>query len=405
MAIKELDQDIMRPPQPPGLIKWIRDNLFNGIMNSVLTIILFPAVLYLIYLILNWILVTANWRAVSEFPMLFAVGQYPRDQLWRVGVIFSGLIFMLGVSWGRWGGLLRMITMVVVGFLVLIAVLPVQHPALTVQMRLYLGGNLVFAALGFLIGKKTKLKEYLIIIFWFLIPVGGIILLAGFDSSAQLPAVPTTLWGGLMVTILLAAGGIVLSFPLGVALAFGRRSSLPVVSAFSTIFIEVIRGVPLVTILFMFSIILALFLPAESRIDRLVRALMAVTVFSAAYSAENVRGGLQSVPLGQIEAAKALGMGNFKTTVFIVLPQALRAVLPAIVGQFIALFKDTTLVVIIGINDFLGIGRSIINSDPEFVQMRTEVYIFMAVVYWIFSYLMSLASRRIESALGVESNL
>ena len=176
-------------------------------------------------------------------------------------------------------------------------------------------------------------------------------------------------------------------------------------SAFSTVFIETIRGVPLVTILFMFSIILALFLPVESRIDRLVRALMAVTVFSAAYSAENVRGGLQAVPLGQIEAAKALGMGNLKTTIFIVLPQALRAVLPAIVGQFISLFKDTTLVVIIGINDFLGIGRSIINSDPEFVQMRTEVYIFMAVVYWIFSYLMSLASRRMEAAMGISNNM
>jgi general L-amino acid transport system permease protein len=155
----------------------------------------------------------------------------------------------------------------------------------------------------------------------------------------------------------------------------------------------------------MFSFVMALFLPPESRIDRLVRALMAVTVFSAAYAAENVRGGLQSVPLGQIEAAKALGMGGFKTTLFIVLPQALRAVLPSIVGQFIALFKDTTLVVIIGINDFLGIGRSIINSDPEFVQLRTEVYIFMALVYWIASFLMSSASRRIETALGIEGNL
>ncbi len=405
MAIKELEQDIIRPPQPPGLLKWIRDNLFNGIFNSILTIILFPAILYLIYLLLNWVFTGANWRAVSEFPLLYAVGQYPRDQIWRVGAIFSGLVFMLGVSWGRWGGLLRTIALGVIGFLVLIAVLPVQHPALTVQMRLYLGGNLLIGLIGFLIGKKTAVKDYLIIIFWFLIPIVGIVLLAGFGNSTRLPAVQTTLWGGLLVTFLLAAGGIVLSFPLGVALAFGRRSSLPVVSAFSTVFIEVIRGVPLVTILFMFSIILALFLPAESRIDRLVRALMAVTVFSAAYSAENVRGGLQSVPLGQIEAAKALGMGNFKTTVFIVLPQALRAVLPAIVGQFISLFKDTTLVVIIGINDFLGIGRSIINSDPEFVQMRTEVYIFMAVVYWIFSYLMSLASRRIETALGVESNL
>lgn len=405
MTVKEFEQEVFRPPQPPGPIKWLRDNLFNGVFNSILTIILFPVVFYLLYMILNWVLAGANWTAVSQFPLLFAVGQYPRDQLWRVGIIFSGLIFMLGVSWGRWGGLLRSITLAAGGFLLLIAVLPVQHPALTMSMRLYLGSNILISLLGFLIGKKVPLKNYVIIIFWFVIPVIGIVLLAGFESSVRLPAVQTTLWGGLLVTFLLAGGGIVLSFPLGVALAFGRRSSLPVVSGFSTVFIEMIRGVPLVTILFMFSIILALFLPVESRIDRLVRALMAVTVFSAAYSAENVRGGLQSVPLGQIEAAKALGLSNLKTTVFIVLPQALRAVLPAIVGQFIALFKDTTLVVIIGINDFLGIGRSIINSDPEFVQMRTEVYIFMAVVYWIFSYLMSLASRRIETALGVESNL
>ena len=171
MAIKELDQDINRPPQPPGPLKWIRDNLFNGIFNSILTIILFPAVLYLIYLILNWVFTGANWRAVAEFPLLFAVGQYPRDQIWRVGAIFSGLIFMLGVSWGRWGGLLRMIALGITGFLVLIAVLPVQHSALTVQMRLYLGGNLLFALIGFLIGKKTAVKEFLIIIFWFLIPI------------------------------------------------------------------------------------------------------------------------------------------------------------------------------------------------------------------------------------------
>jgi general L-amino acid transport system permease protein len=301
--------------------------------------------------------------------------------------------------------LLRSITLAVGSFLLLIAILPVQHPQLDISMRLFLGSNILISLLGYLIGKKTTLKNIIIISGWIVIPVIGVVLLAGFENSVRIPTVPTTLWGGLLVTFLLAAGGIFLSFPLGVALAFGRRSDLPVVSAFSTMFIEGIRGVPLVTLLFMFSIILALFLPVESRIDRLVRALMAVTVFSAAYSAENIRGGLQSVPLGQIEAANALGMGNFKTTIFIVLPQALRAVLPAIAGQFIALFKDTTLVVIIGINDFLGIGRSIINSDPEFVQMRTEVYIFMAVVYWIFSYMMSLASRRLESSMGLESNL
>ena len=405
MAIKEMEQDLLRPPQPPGPMRWIRENLFSGFINSILTVLLFPAIIYLLYQISKWVLFGANWQAVSQFPMLFAVGQYPRDQLWRVGFIFSGLMFMLGISWGRWGGLLKSIALAGGSFLLLIAVLPVQHPQLDMTMRIYLGSTILLILVGYLIGNKTRLKDAIIIAGWFVIPIIGIVLLAGFAGSEWLPAVQTTLWGGLLVTFLLAAGGIVLSFPLGVALAFGRRSDLPVVSGFSTVFIEVIRGVPLVTILFMFSIILALFLPVESRIDRLVRALMAVTVFSAAYSAENVRGGLQSVPLGQIEAAKALGMGKLHTTVFIVLPQALRAVLPAIVGQFISLFKDTTLVVIIGINDFLGIGRSIINSDPEFVQMRTEVYIFMAVVYWIFSYLMSLASRRIESAMGIESNL
>ena len=282
MAIKEMEQEIIRPPQPPGLVKWIRENLFSSIINSILTVLLLPAILYMLYLVANWVLVGANWKAVSQFPMLFAVGQYPRDQIWRVGFIFSGLMFMLGISWGRWGGLLKSIALAAGAFLLLIAVLPVQHPQLDMTMRIYLGSTILLTLLGYLIGSKTRLKNSMIIVAWFVIPIVGIVLLAGFEGSELLPAVQTTLWGGLLVTFLLAAGGIFLSFPLGVALAFGRRSDLPVVSAFSTVFIEVIRGVPLVSILFMFSIMLALFLPVESRIDRLVRALMAVTVFSAA---------------------------------------------------------------------------------------------------------------------------
>jgi len=287
----------------------------------------------------------------------------------------------------------------------LFALLPVQHRELDLGMRIYLGVDVLLILVGFLIGRIQAIKGGHIIIGWAITPVLSILLLSGFVNSSAIPAVGTTLWGGLLVTFLLSAGGILLSFPIGIALALGRRSPLPVVSAFSTIFIETIRGVPLITILFMFSIILALFLPSESRIDRLVRALMAVTFFSAAYSAENVRGGLQAVSLGQIEAAKAVGMSKFQTMVFITMPQALRAVLPAIVGQFISLFKDTTLVVIVGINDFLGIGRSIINSDPEFMQLQIEVYLFIAIIYWIFCYLMSMASRRLEAAMGVSPRL
>lgn len=402
MTSAQISHEEIRPPQPPGPLKWLKNNLFNSVSNTLVTVILLPLIFFAIINAVIWVFSEADWTAVVSFPLLYAVGQYPRDQLWRVGISLSYMVFLLGVSWGKWSGMLKLISITVGIFFAVLALLPVSHPELTVSMRLYLASNLLWIMLGYLVGRAKFIKSGYIIIGWAIAPILTILLLSGFDGISILPTVSTTLWGGLLVTFLLSFGGILLSFPIGVALALGRRSSLPVVSVFSTVFIEGVRGVPLITILFMFSIILALFLPAESRIDRLLRALMAVTVFSAAYTAENVRGGLQAVPGGQIEAAKAVGMSGLQTMVFIVLPQAIRAVIPAIVGQFISLFKDTTLVVIVGINDFLGIGRSIINSNPAFVQTQLEVYLFIAVVYWIFSYLMSLASRRLESALGVE---
>ena len=405
MDSAQIAEEVIRPPQPPGPIKWMRDNLFNSWYNSLLTVIFLPVVFFALVNIVLWVFTKADWRAVTEFPMLFAVGQYPRDELWRVGTGLSLVVLMLGVSWGKWGGLLRPVSIAVGVFFAVFALFPGQHPVLDIGMRYYLGLNLLLLLLGSWLGKKEMFKAAYVLIGWVIVSIVFMLLLTGFANSELVPNVGTTFWGGLLVTFLLAAGGILISFPIGVLLALGRRSSLPVVKAFSTIFIETIRGVPLITILFMFSIILALFLPADSRIDRLIRALMAVTVFSAAYTAENVRGGLQAVPPGQIEAAKAVGMNGFQTMLFIVLPQAIRAVVPAIVGQFISLFKDTTLVVIVGINDLLGIGRSVINSDPEFVQLQLEVYLFIAVIYWIFSFLMSLASRRLEAALGINTRL
>jgi general L-amino acid transport system permease protein len=389
------------PPEPPKLIKWIQDNLFGSILNSILTIVSLGLLYFILTNAVTWVFSTADWRPVTEGPLLYVIGQYPREEMWRVGLGLSLILFMLGVSWGRWGGLIKSISLVAMGVFGVFAILPVNHHQLTLGMRLYLGGNILIIFAGFLTGRIKALKTSWIAIAWLLTPIITVILFSGFENSSVLRQIATTSWGGLMVTFLLALGGILLSFPLGVVMALGRRSKLPVVKAFSTIYIETIRGVPLITILFMFSIILALFLPQETRLDRLLRALMAVIVFSSAYTAENVRGGLQAVPEGQIEAAKALGMNSFRIMGLIVLPQAIRAVIPAIVGQFISLFKDTTLVVIIGINDLLGIGKSIINSSPEFVQLQTEVYIFIAVIYWIFSYLMSMASRRVEEALGV----
>jgi general L-amino acid transport system permease protein len=190
-------------------------------------------------------------------------------------------------------------------------------------------------------------------------------------------------------------------FPIGVLLALGRRSSLPVVKVFCILFIETVRGVPLVTILFMFSIILPLFLPEGVRIDRVVRAMMGMTFFASAYMAENVRGGLQAIPYGQVEAAKAVGLNGFQTTALIVLPQALRLVIPTIVGQFIALFMDTTLAYIVGLTELLTIGRAVLQSNSDWLLLDMEVYLFVAVVFWVFTYSMSYASRRLEKALGV----
>jgi general L-amino acid transport system permease protein len=213
--------------------------------------------------------------------------------------------------------------------------------------------------------------------------------------------VETGLWGGLLLTFLLALVGIVASFPIGVLLALGRRSSLPVLKLFCTLFIEIVRGVPLVTILFMFSVILPLFLPEHVRMDRVLRAMMGMTLFAAAYMAENIRGGLQAIPSGQIEAAKAVGLNGLQTTVLIVLPQALRMVIPAIVGQFIALFMDTTLAVIVGLVELLQIGRAVIQSNPEWLMLDMEVYLFIGAVFWVFTYAMSYASQRLEQILGV----
>ncbi|MXV73711.1 amino acid ABC transporter permease, partial [Candidatus Poribacteria bacterium] len=212
--------------------------------------------------------------------------------------------------------------------------------------------------------------------------------------------VSTTNWGGLLLTLILAAVGIVVCFPLGVLLALGRRSQLPAIKWVSTIYIETIRGVPLVTILFMGSIIFPIFMPGDFQLDKVIRAMIALTLFSAAYMAENVRGGLQAIPQGQIEAAQAVGLTYPKTMLFIVLPQALRSVIPAIVGQFISLFKDTSLVTIVGLQDLLGIARSIL-GNPKWQGYYVELYLFVAAIYFVFCYAMSYVSRKIEADLGV----
>jgi general L-amino acid transport system permease protein len=401
VSVQVIEQKDIQPPKSPGLVEWMHQNLFNNWLNSILTIVLLGMIVWALAGILRWVLFIADWRPVINFPLLYLVGQYPLEQLWRLGIGVLMTSILLGASWRLWGGVMRTLAFTYAIFLLAVAFWPSTGSNLSTVMRGALVANLLLIVFGYFIGGLSFVKAGVILSAWLADLVVTYILIHGVAAVPWLPDIPTSQWGGLLVTLLLAVGGIVISFPIGVALALGRRSSLPVLSFFSTTFIEVVRGVPLIGILFLSSLILPLFLPPDVRIDRLLRALIGMTLFSAAYMAENVRGGLAAVPDGQVEAAKALGLSNFRITTLIVLPQALRTVIPPIVGQFISLFKDTTLASGVAVLELLSVGRSILQSTPEFIGLQMEVYLFIAAVFWIFSYLMSYASLRLEAALGV----
>ena len=389
----------LRPPSPPAPIEWARQNLFSNWMDTLLTLVSLGILVAVITGAFRWIFITANWSPISENFVLYLVGQFPRDELWRVGMAAGLFSLLLGLSWGMWGPLLRPFTITLIGFYLIIAVLPI--PSLSATIRIFLAVNPVLIGLGLFIAHRFNPSSRILAIAWPILLIVTFYLLRGIGGYEPIPRVEINFWGGLIVTTILAVGGITISFPIGVMLALGRRSSLPVVSMFSTAFIELVRGVPLISILFLFSLIVPLFLPPGIRFDRMLRALVAMIVFSAAYTAENVRGGLQAIPSGQYEAAYAIGLSNVQTTTFIVLPQALRKVIPAIVGQFISLFKDTTLASGVAVLELLSIGRSILQGNPEYIGLQAEVYIFIAAIFWIFSYSMSVTSRRLEERLGV----
>jgi general L-amino acid transport system permease protein len=225
--------------------------------------------------------------------------------------------------------------------------------------------------------------------------------LAAINTPSSLFIQGKSFLGGLTLTFVLALTAITLSFPIGVLMALGRTSTMPIFRVMSTVYIELVRGIPFITVLIFFDLILVLFLPEGLEFDSVTLAILAGTLFSGAYLAENVRGGLQSIPNGQYEAAKAMGLSTLQTTVFIVLPQALRAVVPALVGQTIAIFKDTSLVAIIGLFDFLYIANNVIPNQTLFLGVRFENLLFIALIYWIFTFGFSRASLRIEKKLGL----
>ena len=338
------------PTQPSIILRWLRKNLFSSVLNSLLTIITSIGLMALLWNLLPWIFVHAQWQVVQRNLQLLLIGRFPSAEIWR---LWCGLTLGVGVTL-----------------------------ASTLLLKLK-------ASSQWLRGLPVLWLVTFVVFLWLL---GG---------GLGLSEISKTLWNGLLLTLLMAIAGITLSFPLGIALALGRRSQLPVIRLLSILYIEIIRGLPLVGILFSVQVLLPLILPNHVEIDSVTRAIAGLTVFSAAYLAENVRGGLQALPSGQIEASKALGFPWVYTLVLIVLPQALRAVIPAIVGQFIGLFKDTSLLSLVGLFEITGMARSVL-SQPEFIGRYAEVYAFVALIYWMFCSLMAWGSGKLETKLNYQ---
>ena len=361
-------------PQPPparmtGAVGWVRANLLSTPFNIVLTILIVLLLAWLIPALLRFLIIDAVWsgtdrdacrevvqhRAIGAcWPFVwerlpyFIYGSYPIPQRWRVDIFFAMLA--IGVFWLLWLNAPRRGLGVIYSFIVL--------------------------------------------------PIASYFLLHGF-AAIGLPIVDTVLWGGVLVTLVVATVGIVVSLPLGILLALGRRSHMPTVRLFSTIFIEFVRGVPLVTVLFMASVMLPLFVPQQFEPDKLLRALVGIALFASAYMAEVVRAGLQAVPKGQFEGAMAVGLGYAPMMRLIILPQALKITIPNIVNTTVGLFKDTTLVFIVGIFDFLTTIESA-RVDPNWAAPVTSTtgYAFAAIFYLIFCYGMSRYARFVEARLA-----
>jgi general L-amino acid transport system permease protein len=378
------------------LLGWLRRNLFSTWYNALLTVLCLALVALAGRSALEWALGQARWEVISANLRLFLVGQYPAAAAWRVWACVGLLAALIGLSYGVWGRGRRANALGVVGLPVVLALV------FEGETRIALLAAGAAGALGLGLGRwrRARLARWAVFGWVIYFPL-VIVLVSGFGGEGSvLSLVPTNLWGGLLLTLLLSVVGIVFSFPLGVLLALGRQSELPAVRALSVTYIEVLRGVPLVTVLFMAQLMLPLFLPGVT-IDRVVRAMAGIVLFSAAYLAENVRGGLQAIPRGQYEAARALGLNTWKMMLLIILPQALKIVIPVLVGQFIALFKDTSLVVIVGLLELMGIAKAVL-AQPDFLGLQAEVYLFVALVYAVFCYLMSDLSQRLERRLNTE---
>ena len=390
------------PSESLAVHEWLRQNLFNTWYNTLLTLGIVGFLLWILSGFLSWARTDAKWNVIPANLSLFFVGRFPSDQYWRLWLVLAAICLLSGLTWGILArNLPTLFSQTIIMLTTVVAMMTVLTPV-SVPYRLFLFGMVMLSIASAWGGKRLGNSQPQLIPWlpftWFLSLIVFVWLIGG---GLGLESVSSNLWGGLMLTLLLSIISILLCFPLGVLLALGRQSPLPVIRFLSIAYIEIIRGLPLITILFMGQVLLPLFLPEGMRPDRILRAIVGLTMFSSAYLAENVRGGLQAIPRGQVEAAKAVGFNTPLTLGLIVLPQALKISIPSIVGQFISLFQDTTLLSIVGLVELLGISRSIL-ANPKFLGRYSEVYIFIGILYWLFCYLMSLGSRKLEQQLNTD---
>jgi general L-amino acid transport system permease protein len=446
--------------------KWVKDNLFNNVMNSIITVVLGVVVVFLLVQSFGWI-ANEEWEIIRVNLRNFMIGQFPSDELWRLWtsafvliatfgigtsamahnshddatekglvtersslldllsrfwpiLVFVALVVSFAKTWPPVLGVIAGFSAIVVTRFVGWALpAPIRSRAVPMMAIGTIVSLAILAGTGGLVALTAGVIALAIAASEFsrlfegsdskstAIRTGGPIVVGGATlfivSSIGFDGFGWEDWGGLHLTLFATVVGIASGMPLGILLAIGRRSELPVIKGFCVVFIEFVRGVPLISLLLFSSFILPLlFPPSVETPETLTRAMIVIALFSAAYIAEIIRGGLQAVPKGQTEAAQASGMSAAKIQRLIVMPQALRAVIPAMVGQFISLFKDTSLIATIGVAEFFQY-VAISNSQPEFLGkgLQLVTYAFVAVGYWSFAYTMSKESRRLEKQLGV----
>ena len=398
------------PPRTEvGVIGWMLQNLFSSRFNTALTLIASAVTVLVLVYGLRWVITEAEWKVIGVLGGQMAIGQYNTESscpgqncFWRPQVSLLLVSAMFGMAWAlAGGGVARRLAIGIAIFIALFALLPYSFERMGMDVRLLLVANIPAMLAGWAIARYTRMSVRGIVIYGVVAFLVTLFLLRGISGVPGLQPVLVIHWGGISLNILLAVVGISLSLPIGIGLALGRRSNLPLVKLLCVVFIEVFRGVPLITLLFMSQVLVPLAFPEDFNTSSLLRAGIVITLFSSAYMAENIRGGLQALHPGQAEAARALGLAGWQTTVLISLPQAIRNVIPAIVGQFIALFKDTSLVYIIGMLDVVEISRAFIQGNTQYLSNAKEVFIFLALVFWVFTYTMSYVSQKVEDHMGV----